>query len=460
MEIITNKWTPLKDHKTQIELYRSTKRFNVVPAGRRSGKTEIVGRRKQVLRFLLCHDKRFPQFYSPYPDPRYFIAAPTRDQVKRIYWNDIKSMIPINLLAKRPNESNLIITGKNGAELHLLGLDKPERIEGSPWDWGVIDEIGNVKKGAWQENIRPALSDRRGGCDFIGVPEGRNHYYDLAKKAEHDLTGDWGYFHWLSADILSEEEIRSAKEDLDELVYLQEYEASFVNFQGMVYYNFRPDTHVGDYAHLYDPSRPLVFMFDFNVSPGIAVIGQEMGADKFRIPVGKTITVLLDEVHITRNSNTKMVCHKLIEKYQYHKGNVICYGDSTGGSKGTAKLRGSDWDIIKDELIPYFGNRLYFNVPKANPAERQRVNAVNSRLKSAAGEVKMVIDKRCKWLIKDFEGTRILDGSAGEIDKKYDSTLTHMTDGVGYYIHKEFPVFKWWDAEDINEAMKRVKDAA
>ena len=449
-------WSKLRDHDTQIAAYRSRKRFNVVPAGRRSGKTEIIGKRKQVLRFLLCHDKRYPQFYSHYADPKFFIAAPTRDQVKGIYWNDVKRLIPRSFLAKPPNESNLILYGKNGASLHLLGLDRPERIEGMPWDHGVIDEIGNVKEGAWQANIRPALSDRRGGCDFIGVPEGRNHYYDLAKKAEHDETGDWGYFHWISAEILPPEEILAAKSDMDDLTYQQEYEASFVNFTGMAYYNFNSDINVGEYAKLYNPERPLILCFDFNVSPGIALICQELGADVFKIPLGKTVTVVLKEVYLPTNSNTIRVCKKIIQDWKYHKGNVLCYGDATGGSKGSAKVRGSDWDLIREELTPYFGNRLYFNVPKANPRERQRVNAVNSRLKSATNEVKLLVDKSCKKLIVDFEGVRVIEGSAGEIDKKSDSKLTHLSDSLGYYIWKEFPVFKWWNADDINKAMGRA----
>ena len=449
-------WTPLRHHDTQTECYRSTKRFNVVPAGRRSGKTEIVGKRKQALRFLLCHDNRFPQFYSPFPDPKYFIGAPTRDQVKRIYWKDIKKLVPLKYLAKPPNESDLVLVGKNGAELHLLGLDKPERIEGTPWDHGVVDEIGNVKAGAWQENIRPALSDRRGGCDFIGVPEGRNHYYKMAQRAKADKTGDWGYYHWISADILPAKEIEAAKADLDELVYRQEYEASFVNFSGMAYYNYQEKVHVGRYRHFYNPKRPLVFCFDFNVAPGVAVIVQELGADTFRIPVGKTITTVIAEVYIPKNSTTPRVCKKLIELFPKHPGVVICYGDATGGSKGSAKVRGSDWDLIKEELMPYYGDRLYFKVPKANPSERQRVNSFNSRLKSASQEVKLLIDESCKYLQTDLEGVRVIEGSAGEIDKKRDPELTHISDALGYYTYREFPVFRYWDVDDVKSAMANL----
>lgn len=455
----TRGWYPLRDHPTQIEAFRSRKRFNIIPAGRRSGKTEIIGKRKQVLRFMLCHDKRYPQFFSPYDDPRYFIGAPTRDQVKRIYWQDIKNLIPVGFYAKPPNESNLVVYGKNGAELHLLGLDKPERIEGSPWDYGVVDEIGNVKKGAWQANIRPALSDRGGGCDFIGVPEGRNHYYDMWLKARADKTGDWGAFHWISADILSPEEIIAAKQDLDELVYQQEYEASFINFSGRAYYNFNETSNTGNFRQFYNPKRPISFHFDFNVAPGVAVICQEMGADVFKIPPGKTITVCIGEVYIPSNSNTPRVCQKLIKDWNHHKSNVICYGDATGGAKGSAKVRGSDWDIIKQELMPYFGNRLYFKVPKANPQERQRINALNSRLKNVNGDIKLLVDgKWCPHLVKDLEGVVVIEGGAGELDKKSDLTLTHISDALGYYVHKEFPVFQYWGADDIKNAMGSIQE--
>jgi hypothetical protein len=457
------RWTKLIPHGTQNAACISNKRFNVIPAGRRSGKTELIGKRKMILRFLNC---RFPKspFYSPYPDPRYFIGAPTRDQAKRIYWSDLKAMIPRSFLAKPPNESSLMLKGKNGAVLYLMGLDKPERIEGSPWDWGLVDEIGNVKQGAWPENIRPALSDRRGGCDFIGVPEGRNHYwklYDRALKSmeKYGEKSDWGAFHWISADILPPEEILAAKEDLDPLVYKQEYEASFVNFSGMAYYNFNRSAMVGNYRQFYNPKRPLVFCFDFNVAPGVAVVCQELGADVFKVAPGTTVTVALGEVYINAKSNTVMVCNRLIESWEDHPGNVICYGDSTGGAKGSAKVRGSDWDLIKETLTPVFGDRLYFNVPKTNPRERQRVNAVNSRLMSASGLVRFLIDgKYCPHLVDDLEGVRVLEGSAGELDKKTDLNLTHISDAAGYYIAYEYPVFKYFTAEDIKNKMRKYQN--
>ena len=122
---------------------------------------------------------------------------------------------------------------------------------------------------------------------------------------------------------------------------------------------------------------------------------------------------------------------------------MFVYGDATGGAQGTAKVRGSDWDLVKQHLYPVFGDRLHFKVKKANPRERQRINAVNSRLLSVKGITHFQVDaKHCPNIIRDFEGTQILEGSAGEIDKKTDPERSHITDGIGYYVHHEYPILK------------------
>jgi len=428
------RWYKLRYHAVQSSLWRSPYRFNVVPSGRRSGKTELLGKRKLVLKALKG---------SPYMDGRYFAAAPTRDQAKRIYWKDLKMLTPPWLMGGPPSESNLMIPLINGSEIHVLGMDKPERVEGSPWDHGILDEIGNMKPDTWPEHVRPALADRHGSCDFIGVPEGRNHYYDLYKNAQADDTGNWGVFHWMSSDILPEEEIEQAKLDLDELTFQQEFGGLFVMFSGAAYYNFDEKRNQGAYRQFYDRKKPLVFCFDFNESPGVAAIIQELPikiSKKHLYLVGKTFSAVIGEVHIPRNSNTIKVCDKLWEDWKRHRGPVICYGDSTGGAGGSAKVQGSDWDLVKKVLKSKFGDRISFRVPKQNPRERARVNAVNSRLKNTVGQVFLGVDpKHAPMTVKDFEGVRVVEGGTGEIDKS-DKMLTHLTDAIGYYIAYEYPV--------------------
>ena len=45
-------------------------------------------------------------------------------------------------------------------------------------------------------------------------------------------------------------------------------------------------------------------------------------------------------------------------------------------------------------------------------------------------------------MVRDLEGVRTLVGGSGEIDKKYDLKLTHISDGLAYYIDYRFPVVR------------------
>jgi len=381
-------------------------------------------------------------------EPRYFLAAPTRDQAHRIFWDDLKALVPKQFLSRRPSESNLMVSLINGAEIWVVGMDKPERIEGQPWDGGILDELANMKPTAWIQNVRPALSDRNGWCDLIGVPEGRNHYYEIDRAAKALMAAEgpkseWGSYTWFSSDILTPAEIEAAKRDLDELTYQQEYEGSFISFEGRAYYVFDERIHCKPLK--YDPKQALALCFDFNVEPGVCAIAQEQ-----TLPNGLEGTGIIGEVHIPRNSNTPAVCRKIIQDWGSHLGKVVCYGDATGGATGTAKVSGSDWDLVKAELKPVFGERLAFRVKAANPRERSRINAVNSRLKSASGEVRLMVDPiKAPRVVKDFEGVQLLKGGSGEIDKKSTPMLTHISDAIGYYVDYCFPV--------VSETMHKIQ---
>lgn len=428
MEHLTKRWEKLRPHLIQKSLWYSPHRFNTVPAGRRSGKTELA-KRKLVLRAM--RGTRFD-------NARFFAAAPTRDQAKTIYWDDLKALVPSWAMAGAPRETDLEIRLINGSAIRVVGMDKPQRIEGSPWDGGILDEYGNMKPEAWKANVRPALADRQGWCDLIGVPEGRNHYYeaDRAAKAQMKEFGpksEWGSYHWLSADILPAEEIAAARRDLDEMTFAQEYEASFVTFEGRAYYPFTEADHCRPLK--YDRTQPLIFCFDFNVAPGVAAVCQEQ-----QLPNGQLGTGVIGEVFIPANSSTPAVCRKLVKDWEGHEGRVKCYGDATGGAGGSAKIAGSDWDLIKAELRPVFRDRVSFHVPAANPAERARVNAMNSRLKAADGTIRMMVDAgKAPHVMKDLEGVRLLKGGSGEIDKKAEADLTHISDALGYYVAADFP---------------------
>jgi len=414
-----------------------------------------------IIRALDPRSTAYLPLPSEHPDPRYFFGAPIWSQAKRIFWNDIKKMIPAWAYERDPvrsvSESDMCIKLKSGAEIWVIGMDKPQRIEGTPWDGGVLDEYGNMKPQAWAENVRPALADRQGWCDFIGVPEGRNHYYDLAEVAkrvgeEARARGEipeWDFFHWKSAEILPVHEVESARNDLDPLTFKQEFEGDFIHFQGRVYYPFEQSTHCRPLR--YDPEQPISICFDFNISPGVAVVCQEQQLpgvtepfyderrnETFQNPVFGT--GVIGEVFIPKNSNTVMVCNRLLQDWHNHRGEVHVYGDASGGSGGSAQVEGSDWDLVR-KMFKDQWKKVYYFIPSKNPQERIRVNALNSRLMSTTGIVRLIVDdKKCPNVVRDLEGTRLVEGGDGSIDKRATPDLTHLTDALGYYVVYRFPV--------------------
>ena len=433
---MTARWTPLEPHAQQKAYWQSDSRFIVVPAGRRSGKSEIA-KRKQVVDAMT---------FNSAPDGRFIFGAPTHGQAKKIFWNDCKLMIPdwaFKVSRRRSiSESELIIQLCNGAIIEIIGLDKPERAEGSPIDGIVLDEYGNMKETVWSQHVRPGLLTKGrppGRAYLIGVPEGRNHYYQTYKKAAG--LKDWETFTWFSSDILPPEEVAAAREELDPLTFQQEYEGSFITFEGRCYYSFNYEIHASERLdHYYNERDGLHFCFDFNVEPGVCAIVQEIEYAGTNGHCAEEVTAVLGEVNIPKHSNTQKVCRKLIEDWKEHKGKIYLYGDATGGNRGSAQLEGSDWVIIKRELENAFPGRVYSRVPSSNPSVRSRINSLNSRLQSATGTVRVLVDPyRAPKVAEDLDGVRILKGSAGEIDKKSDESLTHVSDAFGYYIHRRFP---------------------
>lgn len=444
--LLPDRWSKLRKHEIQQALWNSNKRFAVVPAGRRSGKTELAKRRLILDALKYCKAS----------DGRFIFSAPTHTQAKKIFWDDLKAMVPPQMLwsptkiRNSISESALSIKLWNGCKIEVVGLDRPERAEGSPIDGIVLDEYGNMKPEVWTQHIRPGLSTlgREGWAWFIGVPEGRNHYYQLFKDCELDHNiEDWGAYTWKTADI-NPAEAAKAKRELDLLTYMQEYEGSFVTFEGRCYYAFDPDFNVTPQGErlLYQPDKDLILTFDFNKKPGTCGIWQEQESPEWLDRINKkheqVVTCGLDEIYIEHNSNTEVVCEKIIEKWRHHTGMIKLYGDASGGAAGSAKVKGSDWEIIDAMLEPIFPNRILRMYPKSNPRIRARVNSVNSRFRACDGTIRAVLDRKMQPMhIRDFEG--VVCDDHGDPDKKENnSMLTHLSDAFGYYVIEEFPVYE------------------
>lgn len=438
MPILEAYWPALIDHPEQTRLWHSPARHRVVAAGRGGGKSENGGRA------IFLGDEHHRGAINPpdVPQPLFVIAAPTHDQVRKIWWKRIKGLVPAEVLACPPRESDLELRLRNGATIQLAGLDKPARLEGAMGiDGLLVDEYAEVKPDAWESSLEPALNrrGRRGWALFIGRPKGRGHFYDLWVKAK--ARAGWDSFHWTSEPVLGAAALAESRDGMDDLVFRQEYLADWVTFQGLAYYAWSPNLHYRGLS--YDASRPLICCFDFNVEPGVCAILQEQ--DHRHAPTGDVpiaTTCVIDEVWIKTDSNTPEVCTRLLRKIKDHPGEVHVYGDSTGGARSTTS-DASNWETVRSMLTKVFGSRLRMRVARSNPHPRDRVNAFNCRLKHSNGTVRFLADPvKAPRVVADMEGVTLSDDGSGDIDKKKCERrgLTHLSEAIGYYIYAAHPV--------------------
>lgn len=427
--MLTSRWTQLEYHSVQQKYWKSGTRFNVCHAGRRSGKTELA--KRKIVRKALCCTR---------PRGRFVCGAPTHRQAVEIFWDDLEDLIPKWAIARPPSLSSRTFFLKNGCKIQVLGLDKPERIEGPPLDGFIGDEFGNFKEGAWEKNVRPALStkNRPGWADLIGVPEGKNHYFTLTEDAKE--LPDWNVFTWTTYEI-DPEEAEAARSDVDELTFNQEYGGEFVSFKGLAYYAYSKMNNPPEGVQvIYDPNLPLIFCHDFNRRPGTCLICQEQAPpDWLKLRNGGKIRgnciVVIDEIFIRSDSTTERVCDELIKRWAHHNLEVLVHGDATGGAKTSQGVAGSDWDIIRSKLKDIF--KLRERWPRSNPPIRTRLNSMNTQLRSADGYINVVIDPvKTPMICRDFEGVTCDD--EGNLEKN-EAMLSHISDAVSYYVHAAHP---------------------
>ena len=149
-------------------LHNSSKRWNVIIAHRRFGKT--IGTINHLIRCALTVS-----------ESKYAYIAPTYKQAKGICWDYLKyysRVVPGN----KTNESELSVSFPNGSRITLYGADNPDSLRGIKL-WGVVfDEYSQQPSNIFSEIIRPTLADTKGFAIWIGTPKGRNEFTRLYEE--------------------------------------------------------------------------------------------------------------------------------------------------------------------------------------------------------------------------------------------------------------------------------------
>lgn len=227
---------PFSYTPAQLVVKNSPARFKILRAGRKFGKTTYA--------------ERIAMDSLTKPRSSYWHIAPTYKQAKLISWEKFKRIIPGEAMGKKPNDTDLIITLKNGSQLFLMGSDEPDSLRGPEPDGVTLEEAAFHKPDVWSEVIRPNLMPKKGRATFITTPAGYNWFKDLEDEAKRRIAlGDtqWGVFHYSCYDNphISRQEIADSRKDCDtEEIWRQEYLAEYESNVGRVFSAFSDTKHV------------------------------------------------------------------------------------------------------------------------------------------------------------------------------------------------------------------------
>lgn len=419
-----NRWYPLDPVPLQLKLVKDEARFVIVAAGRRSGKTERA--KRKLVKAAMAE-----------PDGLYFIAAPTYAQVKKIYWDDMKKLCLTDMCAKQPSASELIIYLDNGSQIHLIGLDKPTRIEGIPWDGGIIDEAAYIKPEAFITSIRPSLDtkdpskpNKKAWCWIIGKPNGLNHFYDWYRYAVDSNDPEWSAYTWKSSEVLDQSTMDAAKRSMPLKLYRQEYEASFETVEGRIYDDYSVDNQCNIELQ---PHEDIHYFCDFNFTPmshGLAVV-REHHCD---IVTRKVITApyIFDDIILESavgQDNIKEFC----ERYENHfNKRIYLYGDRNGRN---GEKHGKDSEYITmTNYLQEKGWQVFQRVPLSNPSIKDSQNAVRAKIRNGMGEVSFFVDPvKAKWIHTALSTVQVKKGSTYVEDDK--DKYQHITTAIRYFIN-------------------------
>ena len=310
------------------------KRWGVVVTHRRFGKT--VWAINHILRDCLM---------SKHARPRYAYIGPSYKQVKATAWDYLKEFAG-GIPGVKFNETELRCDLPTGGRISLLGTENFESLRGLYLMGCVMDEYASIPESVFPEIIRPALSDYKGWCCFLGTPQGHNAFFDLYEQASAD--DDWlnAIYKASETKLLDEEELTAAQRMMSESQYLQEFECSFnANVPGSIYgKELEAAQTEGRICNVpYDPSCKVDTFFDLGIGDSTSVW--------FTQTVGRAIHVI--DFYEARNEGLPHYCKMLTDR-RYVYGDHHAPHDIEVRELGSGKSRREiAWDLgLNFRVVP------------------------------------------------------------------------------------------------------------
>lgn len=195
-------------HAAQLLVVQESARFNVLECGRRFGKSALG----LDLAANAAIDAQPVAWFAP--TNKYLAEA----------WRSLKETLRNVIAHKDENERRLeLITG---GVIECWSMVDEDAGRSRKYGRVIIDEAGKARtlKKAWEEAIRPTLSDLKGDAWFLGTPKGGGYFHNLYTHGQ-GARPHWKSWRFGTIDnpYIDPAEIEDARQDLPPEVFDQEY---------------------------------------------------------------------------------------------------------------------------------------------------------------------------------------------------------------------------------------------
>ena len=396
-------------------------KFRAFVAGYGSGKTWVGGG-------ALCkHALEWPRINAGY-------FAPTYPHIRDIFFPTIEEVADdwgLSVDIKEGNKEVHVYSGRQyRTTIVCRSMERPGDIIGFKIGRGLVDEIDVMKKAkaatAWRKiiaRLRQKADGLLNGVDVTTTPEGFGFVYDRFVKSVRDqpeLAALYGMVQASTYDNgknLPDDYISSLRASYPPQLIQAYLDGQFVNLaSGAVYPDFsRTLNHTNERIK---PGEALHVGMDFNVLNMTAIVSVIRDG------------LLLTLAELTKVRDTPAMCKLLRSRFEGHS--IAIYPDASGQNTSSKDASESDLTILRQAGFAVIVNG-------ANPAVRDRVNAVCAMILNADGERRALVNTdACPTLTECIE-QQAYDNN-GEPDKS--GGMDHAPDAWGYFLAKRWPVVR------------------
>lgn len=356
------------------------------------------------------------------------LGAPTYPMLRDATQTTLLRILDDNRIVYDFNKAeNIVLLKDTGSKILFRAVEEFERLRGTNLAWFGLDELTYASEGAWLR-LEGRLRDPKAArlCGFaVWTPKGFDWVYRRFVEGRIE-----GYETILARPFENRHILRKIpdfyerlKRSYDARFFEQEALGEYVqNHDGQVYTAFDRVKNLAEMR--VNPARPLLWALDFNVDPMCSVVAQLDGK----------LLYALDEI-VLRNSTTIEACEEFHARYPNHPMGVAVYGDVSGNHQQTTGS--TDYQVIRTFMRREGYDKVQYKIGTINPPVRERVQLMNAKLMNAAGDIELLVDGKCRELIRDFEEVTYKDRTS-QIDKERDSKRTHLSDALGYLVWEEF----------------------